>query len=315
MSNRILVTAIGSFSADCVINELKKAGNYVVGCDIYPSEWHAISKDCDKVYQAPLAVNEEQYIDFILRISIENGIKYIIPLTDVEIDVFNKSRDVFEVKGIILCIPSSYTLSIARDKYKLYQVFKDDDNVPSIKTYKTKIDNIPDIIPSIAKPYNGRSSEGLKRIYNLEELESIKKTENYIVQEFITGPVFTVDYVRSESYEHDFCIPREELLRTKNGAGTTVRVTIDENLSRLTSYIGNKLKVNGAINMEFIKNNNSYYLIDINPRFSAGVAFTNVSGYNMVISHLNCFCNLDIMPICKYKQQIIIKRYKEEIIN
>ena len=49
----LLVTAIGSFSADCVINSLRKVGHTVVGCDIYPPEWHAVSKDCNWVYQAP----------------------------------------------------------------------------------------------------------------------------------------------------------------------------------------------------------------------------------------------------------------------
>ena len=50
----LLVTAIGSFSADCVINSLRKVGHTVVGCDIYPPEWHAVSKDCNWVYQGPI---------------------------------------------------------------------------------------------------------------------------------------------------------------------------------------------------------------------------------------------------------------------
>lgn len=63
----ILVTAIGSFSADCVINSLRNAGHTVVGCDIYPSEWHAVSKDCNWVYQAPFATKESEYIQFYLK--------------------------------------------------------------------------------------------------------------------------------------------------------------------------------------------------------------------------------------------------------
>lgn len=74
----------------------------------------------------------------------------------------------------------------------------------------------------------------------------------------------------------DFSIPREELLRTKNGAGTTVRIVPDSDLMQMASYIGKKLNVRGCINMEFIRSKDStYYLIDINPRFSAGVAFSN----------------------------------------
>lgn len=66
--------------------------------------------------------------------------------------------------------------------------------------------------------------------------------------------------------------------------------------------------------MEFIKHDDIFYLIDINPRFSAGVAFSQVIGYNMVINHLNCFMHLDILPSIIYQEQIITKRYKEETI-
>jgi carbamoyl-phosphate synthase large subunit len=45
MRLKILVTAIGSFSADCVISSLKCNGHYVVGCDIYNGMWHAVTKD------------------------------------------------------------------------------------------------------------------------------------------------------------------------------------------------------------------------------------------------------------------------------
>jgi carbamoyl-phosphate synthase large subunit len=104
------------------------------------------------------------------------------------------------------------------------------------------------------------------------------------------------------------------LLRTKNGAGTTISIVCDENLSRLASHIGKKINVNGVVNMEFIKKNENYYLIDINPRFSAGVAFTNMTGYNMVINHLNCHSGKDIDVPCSYHEQLMTKRYYEEIL-
>ena len=38
MDNNILVTAIGSFSADCVITNLIENDYKVIGCDIYTPE-------------------------------------------------------------------------------------------------------------------------------------------------------------------------------------------------------------------------------------------------------------------------------------
>ena len=142
----------------------------------------------------------------------------------------------------------------------------------------------------------------------------MKNHEGYIIQELIEGPVYTVDYVRSESTGNDFCVPRKELLRTKNGAGTTIKIVCDEKLINLTSHIGRKIHVNGVVNMEFIHHNDRYYLIDINPRFSAGVAFTNKAGYNMVINHLNCHTGKDIDTECEYHEQLMTKRYHEELL-
>ena len=309
----ILVTAIGSFSADCVVNSLKAKEHKVVGCDIYPSTWHAVSKDCDCVYQAPFATNEREYISFLLEVCKKEQVDCIFPLTDLEIDVLNRHRVEFADANVSVFIQSETCLNIARDKFAMYRLFKDDEcvNVPYSVCSEEMDLGFP--IPAIAKPINGRSSEGLKRITRNEELKEFVGVTNYIIQQNISGSVFTVDYVR-DRLGNDFAIPREELLRTKNGAGTTIRVFSDELLSKTVSYIGDKLGIIGCVNMEFIFNDGKYYLIDINPRFSAGVAFSNFVGYDMVTNHLDSFVGGCVCDPIEYKEQIICKQYKEVLL-
>ena len=309
----ILVTAIGSFSADCVINRLKEKEHKVTGCDIYPSDWHAVAKDCDKVYQVPFATEEKKYVSTLIEICKKNHIESIFPLTDLEIDVLNRCREDFDNSNIALFIQSEQCLNIARDKYAMHTLFKNDKivNVPYSVCSEELTMDFP--LPSVAKPINGRSSEGLKKLTKTEELKDLIGIDNYIIQKNIDGPVFTVDYVR-DSFGNDFAIPREELLRTKNGAGTTIRITPNKTLADTTSYIGDKLGIKGCVNMEFILNEGIFYLIDINPRFSAGVAFSSFIGYDMVTSHLNSFTGKRICSPINYKEQIICKRYKEELL-
>lgn len=307
----ILLTAIGSFSADCVVSSLKGDGHRVIGCDIYPSEWHPVSKDCDKVYQVPFATIESDYINALLNICRVESVDLLFPLTDLEIDVLNNYREDFKAEGINLCVQSEYCLSIARNKYQMAKLFAEDE---FIKTPKTCLgtESFESIsFPVIAKPYNGRSSEGLMKLMSKDDLCLIDNREKYILQELLPGNVYTVDYVR-DIYGNDFSVPREELLRTKNGAGTTVRVVPDERVQKMVSYIGAKLGIVGCVNMEFIHHKDDFYLIDINPRFSAGVAFSCCIGYDMVKSHLNaCLMNLIETPV-SFEEQIIAKRYKEE---
>ncbi len=74
----ILVTAIGSFSADITIKSLKDYGFSVVGCDVYQKEWLAVACSVDSFYQVPYAVKQEEYLNFIEKICSEKHIKYII---------------------------------------------------------------------------------------------------------------------------------------------------------------------------------------------------------------------------------------------
>lgn len=310
---RILITAIGSMSAECAIKRLKEKGHYVVGCDIYPKEWHYETKLCDAFLKAPFATREEEYIEFLITTCKIYNLSYIIPLTDLEIDVLNRQRKKIEDKKIVICMQTSSVLEVVRDKFKLSKFCEEDSNIPSVKTCLLSDLSDDFVFPCIAKPYNGRSSEGLLRNATLEQVMAIENKDVYIIQEQLDGNVFTVDYCRNSATGTDAAIPRQELLRTKNGAGLTIQTVPDVSLIKLVSYIGNQLNINGCVNMEFILNNGKYYLIDINPRFSAGVAFSVVSGYDMVINHIRCFCNEEVDPQIPVKNQIIIKKYEEVI--
>lgn len=308
-----LITAIGSFSADCVISTLKVAENKVVGCDIYPSTWHYVSQKCDAVYQAPLATDEDKYIDFLISTCKKESLDYIIPLTDLEIDVLNRNREPFSAANIDLLIQSEYCLSIARNKLAMYHLFMNDSyvNVPFSINSEQLTSDFP--LPAIAKPIHGRSSEGIFKVQTTNQLMEATSKKNYIVQTLINGSVYTVDYVR-DAFGCDFAIPREELLRTKNGAGTTVRIIPDSLLCSTASYIGETLGILGCINMEFILSNGKYYLIDLNPRFSAGVAFSNYVGFDMVSSHVNAVLGRHIGMAIDFNEQILCKYYQETVL-
>lgn len=307
----VLLTAIGSMSALCAINKLHEAGHKVIGCDIYPKEWHYEASQCDVFKQAPYA-NSDEYVPFLINFAKANDVKFIFPLTDLEIDILRANREKFTNEGVTICMSSEETLKVARNKYALFETFKEDENVPSIPTFTVKDDLSKLNYPCVAKPRGGRSSEGLCFLHDKSQLDGIKDISSYIFQEQIVGRVCTVDYVRNPINGKSFCVPREELLRTKNGAGTTVRIFHNEKLEQLVKYIGEILGISGVVNMEFINKNNDFYLIDINPRFSAGVAFSCKTGYDFINAHLACFCGNDIPKPVTFDESIEIKYFIEK---
>ena len=314
----ILVTAIGSFAADIVIKNLKKANCKVIGCDIYDKEWIADAYNVDRFYQAPFVSDGQEYLQFIIEICKEQAIDFIFPLTDIEVDFYHKNRDVFASMCVTLCISAERTIEICRDKMKLEQFLRDKDACQTIPTYWLADVNIKDLeYPVVAKPHNGRSSQGLHYIDNYEQMESFigqNEVSGYLVQPKIEGDILKVDVIRNQKTTTVGCVARKELLRTLNGAGTSVLVFRDNELEHTCIGIAECLDINGCVNFEFIKDKNgTKYFIECNPRFSGGVEFSCMSGYNFVINHLRCFEGKEIDLVEDIQEQFIARKYEEYI--
>lgn len=315
MNENILVTSIGSYSADCVINSLRSfCYGKIFGCDIHPAEWHVTSSKFDFVYKAPRVRDEEKYFSFIKELCSKESIETIIPLTDVEVDFFNNHREYFNRNNIIVTIANAGFLNIARNKHNLFKFTKICDFLEPIKSYLYQELTGIEKYPLIAKPKDGRSSEGICYLEKFSDIITRLKSGKYFFQEVIPGSVCTVDYVRSSLTKDSYYMPRMELLRTANGAGITIETFDNGTLGEIVSEIGNILDVNGCINFEFILNKDKYYLIDINPRFSAGVGFSKLAGYDFVKSHLSCFENGNILQVESPFKRIIAQKIMSEVI-
>ncbi|MCA1803534.1 MAG: ATP-grasp domain-containing protein [Rhodothermaceae bacterium] len=186
-------------------------------------------------------------------------------------------------------------------------------NLITVQTYTAdELQNVA--YPLIAKPANGRSSEGIFYLNSVNDRISSCDYDNYIFQEVIQGNLCTVDYIRNAQTNTSHSIPRIEWLRTKNGAGMTIETIDSAEFMEIADKIGQNLNVNGCINMEFIITGNNSYLIDINPRFSAGIGFSKLAGYDFVKNHILAFTGKEIDPGTEYKM-IIAEKIMTEVIN
>ncbi|GLC82450.1 ATP-grasp domain-containing protein [Lacrimispora brassicae] len=313
-----LVTAIGSFSADIVIKNLIKGGFRVVGCDIYPGEWIADSGNVASFYQVPLATDEKRYVDSVLKLCREEEVKALIVLTDVEVDVWNRHREELSKASVTLCLSSEETLSICRDKRKLCRFLTEKGIGNPIPTWELLKADLEDLsYPAVVKPFNGRSSQGLRYIHSHDEMKGLLESvssEELIVQPFYQGSIITVDVVRQGETGESGAVCRKELLRTPNGAGTSVLVFSDPLLEAMSREIAHALKINGCVNFEFIQGEDgTYHMLECNPRFSGGVEFSCMAGYDCVINHLRCFTGEAMEPFGEITGMYIARKYEEYI--
>ncbi len=326
MKGTIFVTAIGSFSAGAVIRTCREEGWRVLGCDIYPAEWVAEALDVDCFFQAPPASDEDAYRSFISRICVQNRADYLIPLTDAEVDALNHWRDGEYVRGTrtVLCISGEETISLCRNKYRLEEKVRSLDICPTVpgrilKDIAAGGPDFPDLpeYPLILKPFRGRSSQGILVIEDSRRMQEAVfrlsgRADSYLVQPKLEGNVVTVDVVRDPASGFTAALPRRELLRTPNGAGTSVYVFRDRELESRCAALAEALGIRGCVNFEFLESpDGERRLLECNPRFSGGVAFSATAGYDMVSGHLCCFTGRKPRPMGEIPGQYVVKRYTE----
>lgn len=311
---KIIVTAIGSMSAECVISGLCRLGYQVVGTDIYPVEYHPVSRQCVSFYQVPRA-DSDGFVESISQISESEGAQYVLPLTDPEIDSLTRCRQYLASKGVELLLAPSPVVESCRRKDVMADRLNGCASFSVIPTFSSLEEAVShgNACRYVAKKVDGRSSEGIV-FGSMKELAAYDLS-GYIIQPFISGEIITIDVVSDGKGGVAIC-PRQELLRTKNGAGTVVKSLPVSDYQTMVNEIVSALRIVGGVNMEFIRSaDGTCYLMDINPRFSAGIGFSMLMGFDAVAMHLGAFglSKCGTQPWSAKPGQIFVKRFADYI--
>lgn len=287
---RFLLTALGTNNNTTVCKYLKKdADNYIVGTDINPEYYIPATKMVDKFYQVADIYHMDEYGQQLLDICKQEKIDIILPVIDEEVEYLSRHKSEFEQIGVKISCSSPESIEKCHNKYKTFELVKD--NIPEIYTKTWLASEYTDTHkPVFLKPIHGRASIGCTKIDTASQFESYKKQINpdeYIVQEFVQGDFFTAEFVND--YEHKLfgCVIRQELLRNKNGCGTVVKIIQNEYLEKIVERLANLVGFTGIGNCEFICQDGKFYLIEINPRLSAGIDYSMRSGFNIIKSQLS----------------------------
>ncbi len=325
MKDPVLVTAVGSFSAEAVIRTCKEEGFRVLGCDIYPAEWIAASLEVSAFFRAPRCGDAAEYLRFMENVCVREGVKYLLPLTDAEIDVLNGWRRRAGELGVTICVSGEDTIRLCRNKKKLAEFLSaagvcrtvPGETLADVMAREEASGYRNMAYPLVLKPFCGRSSQGLKMVGDAGAMqraaEELRETAaSYLVQPRIGGFVVTADVVRDPGSGRTVSLPRREFLRTPNGAGTSVYVFRNRELEDCCARLAEALDIRGCVNFEFMEPaEGDWRLLECNPRFSGGVAFSRMAGYDMVRNHLRCFAGGEIEPPEAVRGCYLVKRYTE----
>ncbi len=290
METRVLVTAIGTMNCTTIISELRNAEEdfYIIGADINKRQCIANSNEVDEYFQFPsVLANREEYVQYVLNFCVLHNIDIMFCVVDEEVEVVAKHRNDFNEIGVKLCLANTDAIITCHNK-DLFAEWAEQ-NIPEfcIKRFKRYDDVLETDFPVFIKPIEGRASIGCKQINNIEELDRYKNDwDKYIVQECVSGDIIAVDIVSNQNTKQIEIAQRLELLRNSNGCGIAVEIVDNPDVRRACYAIANKLCINGVVNAEFFVTKDGARIIEVNPRLPAGIAYSCMSGLDVVLNAL-----------------------------
>ena len=324
--------------ADLVINslsQLKTMFNKTINILIVPAgsriatgiikflarekEYQIISADIDKL--APgfylsdrgyivSKFSQKKFWSDLKRIIKKERVDLVIPALDPLLIKFAENKKFFDNLKVKILISPSKTIFLTRDKWKTYNLLKNE--IPIAKSFidKNKV-NIP--YPLFIKPRDGSGSLNAFKINSQEELDfHYKNIQKPIIQEYLEGKEYTVDCLTNTEGNLLCCVPRERI-GTQAGVSTKGRIVRNKKIEKIAEKIAQKIKFMGPFFFQLKEKKGVLKLVEINPRFGGGMPLSATGGPNIYLLATQMFLGAKIEKTPKIEYGLYFTRYDQEI--
>jgi len=319
----ILVSSAGSTPAISVIKALRKQKELdinIIAADM--GKYSAGFQLADEHCIVP-ASNDSSFIPKIKEICKDKKILVVIPIIDEELAVFAAEKKVFNDELDIKILVNDLEVVKRANNKKETAKFCDENEIIHPKTSGAfSIEDMEGLdlgFPLIIKPLFGRGSVGIHIVNSEEEFKNLPDDckKDTISQEFIQGTEYTVDILASPEGEILQAIPRERIV-VKAGQVFKGRTVKNEKLMDLAKEVAKKFGINGPCNVQFIEKDNEFYLIEVNPKFGAGLPLAVEAGVNIPLFLIQMYLGLkapqDLTPKeIDFEHGCYMMRYWEEV--
>lgn len=311
---RILIPNSFCFAAIGIVKTLKRLSKYhiiFIGTGEEPYGLASGSKLVDEYFQSPPLENVNEYKIFLTQIIDTHNIDLIFCVLDSDLLVLNEIMESSIHSKTIYITPDKETIQLFQDK--LY----------ASKKMQEKGFKIPEIIMEdincnvILRKNISVGSSGIKKL-NLIDLTDFN-TERAFLQKHISGDEFTVDVFCDCYGEPALIIPRKRL-EIRNGMSFKTQLIYDEKIIEQTQQVCLNFRIPGLWNIQYIKNKDGLFFIELNPRFAGSAIAGIAASFNYLDLYIDHFVYNNPLPsfdslMSKVAWNSIITRYYEEIVH
>jgi carbamoyl-phosphate synthase large subunit len=282
MKHNILVTGTGAIIGYGIINSLRQSGLPVniIAIDIYNTAYGQFVSD--KFYQGVLA-NSDGFIDFINSIIEKEKIDLIIPGIEQDLFALHKNKEKVKCKVVMnndLCI------EISKSKLATFEYIKEHSDINLIPTlHKESYEDCVKQLgsPFLLKPISSYASKGIETIKSKEEFDFyVKRINNNCVFQKIIGTKdeeYTISVFGDGKGNYLDSIILKRYL-SQEGATSNAQVVESDLVMDYIKKLVSLLKPVGSTNIQVRVENNTVYLLEINPRISSACSIRSAFGYN-----------------------------------
>jgi carbamoyl-phosphate synthase large subunit len=311
----VMVTAAGSAPAVAVIQALRQQSEIpvrVVAADMDP-----LSVGFHLTPERALipAASDPDFIPRVLQVCQQHDVTVLFPIIDEELQTFADHAPAFRESGIQVVTNAPETVRVAKDKWLTY-LWCRRHGVRMPRTWTPAQREHSLSFPVMVKPRAGRGSVGVHLVRSERELEDeLARGGDLIIQEYVEGPEFTVDILTDPEGRVLSAVPRERLM-TKAGMCVKGRTVSRPQLLELSVHVAEAFPLTPRGNLQFkqSRRDGEYYLIEVNPKFGAGLPITIAAGVNMPLLLLKILQGERVAPMVgQFRSDLVMLRHWAEI--
>lgn len=252
------------------------------------------------------------FINFIKEYCIKESIKLIVPTRDEELILFSKNQDVFEDIGVKIMVSDTETIMTCQDKDKfIHFCLKNNFGIP--KTFNDINLISEDDFPLFLKPIVGKSGLDTFMVNSFDELNKILSKDNdFLIQEFIDWPEYTIDLFSDFEGNVISAIPRQRVQIW--GGESLVTKTIKNDIIIANSVkLAEKLNLKGHNTLQCFFDGENIKFIEVNPRFGGAASISFEAGANSAEFLINLLNGVKLeSKIGDFKDNLVSLRFVED---
>jgi carbamoyl-phosphate synthase large subunit len=214
------------------------------------------------VRAAPPRIDDPRYVPFLQQIADEFGVRAVVPLTDLDIEVLARAP------GLPAFVPEPEVCRATYDKYEAHELLLRH-GLPSPPTVLPGED--PPSYPVMVKPRRGSGARSIHPAADRDEMEFfvryVQKEEPVMIQRLMGGPEFSIDILCDLDGRCLNAIPRT-MIESRGGESIKGTVVDDRELIELGRAVGEALPVRGPCTVQAFRDPEiGLGITDVNTRF------------------------------------------------